>query len=224
MKFRDDIDPLKTYVVSDTHFGHNNIIGFCHRPPDHEQIMMERWARAVPEDATVLHLGDLVYRSNAMFKNVISKHLTGSRKLLIMGNHDRQRYSFYKASGFNIVKPFALQIGWYEDGVPFLITDDHAEGNLPTDYSEAIVSFSHYPWSDEEEGHPMPANYLRIHGHIHNNGYARDAFVPFLKNHINVSVEQTKYRPVLLANLLSGYLNGTVAVTADDVQNGIEEA
>lgn len=198
MKFRDDIDPKTTYVVSDTHFGHDNIVGFCHRPPDHEQIMMERWARAVPDDATVLHLGDLSYKSNSLFKNVIAKHLTGSRKLLIRGNHDKQRFSFYAQSGFKIIRPFSIR------------------------YDKWIVSFSHYAWNEEAEG-TMPDNHLRIHGHIHNNGYFRDAFVPFLKGHINVSIEQTKYRPVLLANLLSGYLYGTAAVTADDVQSGMEE-
>lgn len=199
MNHRDDIDPESTYVVSDTHFGHTNIIGFCHRPPDHEQIMMERWARAVPAGATVLHLGDLSYRNNSLFKNVIARHLTGSRKLLIRGNHDKQRYSFYTQSGFKIIRPFALN------------------------YGKWVVSFSHYPWNAEDEG-TMPANHIRVHGHIHNNGYFRDAFVPFLKNHINVSVEQTKYRPVLLANLLSGYLLGEVALTSDDVQGGMEES
>ena len=37
---RDDIDPASTWVVSDTHFGHRNIVGFCHRPENHEDIMI----------------------------------------------------------------------------------------------------------------------------------------------------------------------------------------
>jgi calcineurin-like phosphoesterase family protein len=122
-----------------------------------------------------------------------------------MGNHDRQAYSFYRQSGFQIVKPFMLR--------------------LPSEYGNWVVSFSHYPWNEEfEDSGPIPNNHIRVHGHIHNNGYFRDAYVPFLRNHINVSVEQTKYRPVNLANLLSGYLLGTAAVTADDVQGGIEES
>jgi calcineurin-like phosphoesterase family protein len=168
-------------VTSDSHFGHENIKNFCHRPSDAESTMMEEWARAVPEkDSTLLHLGDLSYRNNAFFKNMIAPHLTGETKLLILGNHDKQRYSFYRDSGFKIIKPF--QLG----------------------YRGVVVSFSHYQWNFDEGA--MPKNYIRIHGHIHNNGYTRTEFIPFLKNHINISVEQTHYRPVNLALLLDGYL------------------
>jgi calcineurin-like phosphoesterase family protein len=105
MKYRDDIDLYNTWVVSDTHFGHENIVGFCHRPLDHDQVMIAEWRKEVPDDATVLHLGDLSYRSNARFKHILAPELTGARKLLIMGNHDKQRYSFYKGSGFQPMQP-----------------------------------------------------------------------------------------------------------------------
>lgn len=210
MKFRDDIDPANTWVVSDTHFGHENIVGFCHRPLDHEQVLIAEWRAAVPDDATVLHLGDLCYRANARFKHLVAKELTGARKLLILGNHDRQRFSFYRDSGFKIVKPFALKISANNGGLlEFPATDFY------------VVSFSHYPWSDQEEGRPMNTSLeggmdIRLHGHIHNNGYSRDAFVPFLRNHINLSVEQTKYRPVNLKLLLDAYLLGQFPETTQE--------
>lgn len=191
VRFRDDIDPDKTWVVSDTHFGHDNIVGFCFRPEDHEQAMIAEWRKVVPDkDSTLLHLGDLAYKSNARFKALTSKELTGERKLLILGNHDKQRYSFYKQSGFHICKPFAINY-----------TTPARKGR--------VVSFSHYPWNPEEEGH-MGGYDIRVHGHIHNNGYARDSFVPFIPQHINISVEQMKYRPVRLRDLLDGYLHGIV--------------
>jgi calcineurin-like phosphoesterase family protein len=191
--FRDDIDPARTWIVSDTHFGHRNIIEFCHRPPDHDQLIMENWAREVPEDATVIHLGDLCYKGNSFFKNMIAPKLTGARKLLVKGNHDHGRYSFYKASGFKLARPFSIMWG------------------------DTEVSFSHYPWNAEGDEHfkiepegPMPPNHLRLHGHIHNNGYTRAAFVPFLAQHVNLSIEQTKYKPVNLALLLSSVVDGRV--------------
>lgn len=189
MKFRDDIDPERTWITSDSHFGHENIKAFCHRPQDVEQIMMEKWAQSVPPEDTVLHLGDLSWKNNAWFRNMIAPHLTGERKLLIRGNHDHSRPSFYTQSGFKLVAPFAIN------------------------YGSDVISFSHYAW-DEEGGDeplgPIPHNYVRVHGHIHNNGYVQHAFIPFLRNHINISVEQTKYRPVNLKLLLDGYLYGTV--------------
>lgn len=197
MKFRDDIDPANTWVVSDPHFGHDNIVAFCHRPLDHEQVIIAEWRAHVPDDATVLCLGDLAYRGNAHFKHIIAPELTGAKKKIILGNHDRQRPSFYKSCGFQVCRPFMI------------------------DYGEAQISFSHYQWSEPEEGGQMPANHVRIHGHIHNNGYSRDAFVPLLKNHINLSVEQTKYRPVNLKLLLDAYLFG---VYPETTQEQLEQA
>lgn len=185
MKYRDDIDPTTTYIVSDTHFGHENIKAFCHRPSDVESTMIENWARAVGPDDTLLHLGDLSYKSNSFFKNVIAPHLTGKRKLIVLGNHDRQRFSFYRDSGFQIAQPFQI------------------------DYRDHVIQFSHYPWNPEyDEGREPPENVVRVHGHIHNNGYTRSALIPFVRRQINMSAEQTKYTPINLELLLNGYLFG----------------
>lgn len=199
MKFRDDIDPENTWVVSDTHFGHENIVGYCARPVDHDQVILEQWRLTVPDDATVLHLGDLCYKGNAWFKNIVAPRLTGARKLLILGNHDGGRFSFYKACGFQIVKPFQIAYSTPQEGQ----WKDAGESQ------EHHISFSHYPWSTDEDGAQAMWD-IRLHGHIHNNGYTRHGYVPFLRNHINVSVEQTRYRPVNLKLLLDGALLGKV--------------
>jgi calcineurin-like phosphoesterase family protein len=221
VKFRDDIDLETTYVTSDHHFGHDNIVQFAHRPEDHEHVMMERWAQAVPDGATVIHLGDVAYKGTRKFEKLIAPNLTGARKLLIMGNHDTARLSLYRAAGFQICRPFMLGI----DVVGGRLEVYPYDRNTPVEQALTpyIVSFSHYQWGDRDDEGVIPDNHIRVHGHIHNNGYFREGFVPFLKNHINVSIEQTKYRPVNLANLLSGYLLGTCQVTADDVQKGIAQ-
>lgn len=206
MKFRDDIDIENTWVVSDTHFGHDNIVGYCLRPEDHQEAMIAEWRAHVPDDATVLHLGDLSYRSNARFKAIIAKELTGSRKLLIRGNHDGGRYSFYHDSGFAIVKPFAIEYASPQSG-------RWKEGGYPQIHA---ISFAHYPWSvadgtklDYEDDEMVPWHW-RVHGHIHNLGYTRDVYAPFLRNHINISVEQTHYRPVNLKILLDAAILGHI--------------
>jgi calcineurin-like phosphoesterase family protein len=207
MKFRDDIDIDKTWAVSDTHFGHDNIVGFCHRPEDHEQAIIAEWRRVIPDDATVLHLGDLTYKSNAWFKNIIAKELTGARKLLIRGNHDKNPRKFYEKAGFNLVRPFALRLYEGLDGL--------AVAEPPPLPSSYVVSFSHYPWSAQDDD-PMLPTHWRIHGHIHNSGYTRDGFVPFLKNHINLSVEQTRYTPVNLKLLLDAAILGEYPETTQE--------
>lgn len=177
------IDPENTWVTADSHWGHDNIVGFCERPADHHEIMIRQWVSEVPSGATVLHLGDLSYRNNAYFKHVISPQLTGARKLLILGNHDRQRHSYYRDCGFKIVKPFDIR------------------------YHSRVVSFDHYPLAVAPR-HTWARTH--IHGHIHNNGYGgKDTpYTPFAAGQINVSVEQTHYRPVNLARLLDGHIDG----------------
>jgi calcineurin-like phosphoesterase family protein len=205
MKFRDDIDPANTWVVSDTHFGHENIVGFCFRPEDHEQVMIAQWRKVVPDDATVIHLGDICYGhngGNTRFRRLTSKELTGKRKLLIKGNHDNQSYSFYRDCGFKLSRPFKLALDYSGRVVDPMIAGPRAGIGH-------IVSFAHYPWSVEEDGEQQSWDW-RVHGHIHNNGYTRDGFVPFLRNHINISVEQTRYTPVNLKLLLDACAAGQV--------------
>jgi calcineurin-like phosphoesterase family protein len=191
------IDPANTWVVSDTHFGHQNIVGFCHRPLDHEQVMIAEWRAHVPDDATVLHLGDLCYKSNAQFKHILAPELTGARKLLILGNHDRQRFSFYRDCGFKIVKPFSIEY------VPVAPSGTEVPWH---------VSFSHYPLKEPRDWDVLfrVPRAVHIHGHIHNNGYGGkdSSFTPFSAGQINLSVEQTHYRPVNLKSLLDGYIQG----------------
>lgn len=177
-----ELDVDNTWVISDTHFGHENIVDFCRRPADFEEIIVKEWAEAVPDTATVLHLGDLSYRNNSYFKNIIAPLLVAERKILVLGNHDKQRPAFYRDSGFRVAKPFDIS------------------------YLGHIIEFSHYPW---KERHNAPYR-IRVHGHIHNNGYGgkESPFVPFSWNQINVSVEQTHYRPVNLKCLLDGHILG----------------
>ena len=218
MRHRNDIDPARTWLISDTHFGHKNIIGYCHRPEDFEQILLERINARVQDGDTLLHLGDLCYKGNSWFKNVIAPKIApnAGRKLLIAGNHDHQRYSWYKNCGWKLTHPFYLTFDHTLDQLPGV-----REGDLGL--ADYIVSFSHYPWAADSSDGKLPfergrmvEEHWRIHGHIHNNGYFDGRsitppdyqLVPFLRNHVNLSCEMTKYEPVNLASLLDAVLLG----------------
>lgn len=218
MKFRDDIDLGRTWLISDTHFGHKNIIGYCHRPENFEDILLEEINAVVRPGDTLLHLGDLCYKGNSWFKNVIAPKIApGARKLLILGNHDRQRQSFYRQTEWHVCRPFYLPIAPSNDRC---IVASPEYGSY-----EWVVSFSHYQWSPESsdgklsgEFGEMSPNHRRIHGHIHNNGYfdgrsfspPRWDLIPVLLNHFNASCEMTKYKPVNLQLLLDAWLLGVI--------------
>jgi len=87
-------DPDKTFFVSDTHFGHANIIKFCNRPFDNvdemDREMIRRWNAVVPENGIVWHLGD-IGKGNPYYLRSVIERLNGTKKL-ILGNHDRKKW------------------------------------------------------------------------------------------------------------------------------------
>lgn len=80
----------KTFFISDTHFGHSNIIKFepYYRPyktiQEHDAALVDKWNSVVNKNDIVWHLGDFAFGS----QNVkIASKLNGIKKL-VLGNHD----------------------------------------------------------------------------------------------------------------------------------------
>lgn len=97
-----------TWLISDTHFGHPNIVKYCQRPASHEAIMMSNWIDRVGEDDCILHLGDVFLgnQGNPLRWAKIIARLPG-RKFLILGNHDNAKAALYsEIAGFEIIPPF----------------------------------------------------------------------------------------------------------------------
>lgn len=185
------------YVVSDTHWFHDNIVKYSDRHTqiaaligpdtskriDHNWYMVEKWNSVIGPDDKILHLGDLFAWFKPIFKerfvNEILPKLNGDRYLLI-GNHDRAKPSEFEAMGFKVLKPFTTTI------------------------NGKMVSFDHYPWPHDQS---PPKDQIHVHGHIHNNGYPitdnwRDGSVERRPRQINVSVEEIDYTPVAITDLI----------------------
>ena len=90
----------KIFVISDTHFGHTNILKFEHdnkplRPfsslEEMHSIIIERWNSVVMPGDKVYHLGDVAFRKESMY----ILHGLNGKKRLIRGNHDLFKTSFY---------------------------------------------------------------------------------------------------------------------------------
>lgn len=84
-----------TFVISDTHFGHANILNFLNEDgsrvrPMWEDVdimnedMIERWNYIVAPNDKVYHLGDVVI--NRRYLSLVDR-LNG-KKELVLGNHD----------------------------------------------------------------------------------------------------------------------------------------
>lgn len=97
---------MNVFVTADTHFLHDNIIAYCHRPFTPENMTAElvsRWNAVVGETDLVIHLGDFGFVRGGSEKLVeISASLNG-RKVLIRGNHDSKSKTWYLEHGFEFV-------------------------------------------------------------------------------------------------------------------------
>lgn len=81
----------ETYFISDTHFGHVNIIKYCKRPfssvDEMDRHMIETWNSVVKPRDVVYHLGDFAFhKKKSQIRDLVST-LNGTI-ILIQGNHD----------------------------------------------------------------------------------------------------------------------------------------
>jgi calcineurin-like phosphoesterase family protein len=187
------------WVVSDTHFGHANIVRYQNRPQDHETLMLALWRERVGEDEPVLHLGDVWFGKGSENWAGRVAALPG-RKYLIPGNHDRD-LRLLREAGFEVVEPFVHR------GVAF---------------THRPIS-SQYPlWSGHEgplqgaararllAGAPFEPDWTKgwttnVHGHVHGSDHrASEGQLARGARYVNMSVEVRGYAPVRLGEALAG--------------------
>jgi len=187
-----------TWIISDTHFGHRNIVEYQDRPENHDEIMLRRWAASVGEDEPILHLGDVWFGKGVHgpeWAHIVGE-LPGD-KYLVLGNHDRDK-RLLRQAGFKIVEPFVHQ------GIAF---------------THRPIS-SMYPIGSEAKSPSNAARRLRagaagltddwslgwrtnVHGHTHRNVHrASEGALARGRRYVNASIELMDYRPVRLGELL----------------------
>ena len=174
---------MKTWVTSDTHFGHANVILHSKRPFQNIQEMNEelikRWNQTVKPEDTTIHCGDLAWIGSQIKKKDLPKivnRLNGN-KILVRGNHDKLSHNAYYAAGFSFV------------------CDSFTIGRVLFTHLPAPKEFKR--WFD-----------LNINGHNHKTQTTEDEPKGFYRN---VAVELTDYRPVDFDSLTKGIdLNSSI--------------
>jgi calcineurin-like phosphoesterase family protein len=171
----------KTWLVSDTHFGHHNVYKFTDmrtgdviRPwaanaDEGDAIMRQTWNERVKPNDRVYHLGDVAIPRRGL-KMMEGLH---GRKILIRGNHDIFKLPDYAE--------------YFED-----IRGTHKLAN---------VILTHYPI--HRESIPMWCRGI-IHGHTHSNmvRMADDSLDPLFQN---VCIEYTNQGPVEFEEVLERF-------------------
>lgn len=173
---------MTIWLISDTHFSHENIIRFCDRPfansREMDEKLIEWWNQFVQLQDHVYHLGDVTTRRGGSVEREwfvrLIKRLNGHKRL-ILGNHDHFPTKTYLDAGFEKIRG----TGQWLDG----------------------LLLSHYPI------HPLSLGRAKacVHGHIHQNPSPTPHVIDPITNgkrrvqpYVNVCVEATNYHPISL--------------------------
>jgi calcineurin-like phosphoesterase family protein len=163
------------WIISDTHFFHENIIKYCDRPfkdvEEMNETMVTNWNNLVKPDDWIIHLGDVSFGRIERSLEILSR-LNGN-KVLIAGNHDWGKHmKSYNEQG-------TFQQIYKGEGFEF-------QGKI----------LSHKPIIPAHLG-----DGFNIHGHLHNNvlGSSMKDMKKHkynLKRYVNISVENYNYSPI----------------------------
>lgn len=164
-----------TWLISDTHFGHKNIIKYCDRPMSNFENIIRNWRILIGAEDRVLHLGDLAvwYGPDEDYWLSRVAELPGKIFMLNTGNHDKLKPKKYAEIGVTIIPEFIQEI----------------KGQR--------VLFSH--WPDESRTSQWDIN---VHGHIHNNPLD-PKLAATGRRYKNISIEMMEYRPFKAGELLT---------------------
>lgn len=183
-----ELNSNKLFVISDTHFCHNNIIKYCNRPfkdaDEMNEVLIDNWNKTVNKDDVVLHLGDITAgagkQKDIKTQEILAK-LNG-RKLFVRGNHD---------NGIMCVEMLNA-VSFFWNGIK--------------------IHCTHYP--DYKFQH---FGDFHLHGHIHQN-------IINLKNSFNCSVENIKYTPVRLSEIIENHYESKIDSRGSDAMRAVCEA
>jgi len=161
---------MARYVISDHHFGHDNIIGYCDRPFDSagemDTVLLDRHYETVGADDLLVHFGDVAMDMQDGRETIEYFHrLDGD--VLVRGNHD---------------------VGLDPADAPFPVLDS------------CVLSHGDYRFHCTHRPEDVPEAWdgWVLHGHHHNNDTETYPFVAYDDRRVNVSSELLGFRPVTL--------------------------
>lgn len=188
----------RTFIISDLHLGHANIIRYCNRPfsnvEEMDAALIRNWNSMVSKGDTVYYLGDLSFgRGSKHYAEEYNEILNGDI-VLIKGNH----YDPKEARPGPITIEYCRRREGTGDGgellKKFILCHDPGkvavESRVGAANGSAEVSSS---WDNER--------LWLIHGHHHNHYPDVFPFINGERKTANVSVELIGFRPLDLEYL-----------------------
>lgn len=163
---------METWLTSDLHLGHENIIKYCDRPfqdvREMDGVIIDHWNTMVGPRDMVYVIGDVSFHSSERTVELV-RSLNGY-KVLLKGNHDLRRTdTFWLRAGFDSV----------------------LDQTIIKSRNGVDIELSHYPFW----GGYTPATKILFHGHSHNQ-FKGKIHIANGRSLLNFSVECWDYKPV----------------------------
>jgi calcineurin-like phosphoesterase family protein len=170
------------YFLSDNHWGHDNIRGFCNRPFNDiysmNKHMVEAWNKIIQPDDEIYYLGDFSYKLSRKAARYILRQLNG-KKYFIKGNHDWvENLDNYKNSGL---------IEWWKYSYEFSY-----EYNYKT-YNFSLSHYPHYPLKNQD--------LICLFGHQHGIYEHRGVHFHY-PGGLDVGVDNIGYEPISIIKVI----------------------
>lgn len=173
----------KLFFTSDPHYGHENILKYCHRPfssiKEHDEELIRLWNETVPKDGIVFILGDIGFCSEAYLKSILNR-LNG-KIYWIIGNHDWRRITPGIMNRFECITQ------------QMVITVDNK-----------IVYLNHFPFLcyPDSDRHPV----YQFFGHVHSGPLSGSSDISRLvhlnKRQYDVGVDNNEYKPISFQDIM----------------------
>jgi calcineurin-like phosphoesterase family protein len=171
----------KTWLYADPHLFHNGVCQFLRadgtklRPWDNAEEMSEwmisEYNKLVSPEDRVYILGDVAMNRKALDRSLPR---LGGRKILVKGNHDTDKLSYY-AQHFDDIRAYVVKKGFIMSHIPI----------HPASLGKWKVNIhGHLHYQSVMDGGLEPWN-------------------PVDDRYVCVSVEHTEYRPILLDTVLT---------------------
>jgi calcineurin-like phosphoesterase family protein len=93
---------MEYWIITDTHFGHDNIIKYCGRPPEYSKMILKNISDTVNQGEVLVHLGDFCIGNDVYWHGEFMRQ-SHCKKWLIRGNHDSKTNGWYLDHGWDFV-------------------------------------------------------------------------------------------------------------------------
>ena len=141
---------MKTWITSDTHWGHKNIMRFCPESRARfkndldymNEAMIKEWNGLISTEDTVYLLGDIAFLPAQKAAEYMNR--CNGTKILVSGNHDR------KTINDPTFRKCFKEVHTY----------------LEITYNGTFIVMCHYPFI---EWNAMHRGSINLHGHLHGN-------------------------------------------------------